>query len=249
MIVGQTLRRNASAQGSTMSNTGIPIQHTESAIALWRYMRVAVGLVLCLVLAGCASTRQPPSVPSDSGALAAIAVGNGQTAHVEVLADDAVLREDLASMLVAYLQSERGLNPVEHPADADIRIVIRVDEIFPLGRSNAPMSGGRTLAGAATGTALGVMLGNAVGGGRGAAWGAGAGLLLGLGTVFLDSQGKYTLWGMRAEVGIGTNGRAPDEESMQRVEVRAEGANMDRQEILPALEDRLCMEIVNALQP
>ena len=208
----------------------------------------AICIILCLVLAGCASTQQPPRSPLGGEPLSMLPVRAGQTAYVDVIADDAALRDDLASMLTAYLQSERGLNPVEQPSAADIHIRVRVGEIFPLGRTNAPVSGGRTLAGAATGTALGVMLGNAVDGSRGSAWGAGAGLLLGLGTVFLDSQGKYTSWGMRAEVGISTDGRTPDRDAMQRVEVRAEGADMDRQEIVPALEDRLCMEIINALQ-
>ena len=48
-------------------------------------------------------------------------------------------------------------------------------------------------------------------------------------------------------VGAGRNGKQPQE--MYTVSVSAEGTNMDRDDILPALEDKLSNEIVKAVKP
>ncbi|MDO5484588.1 MAG: hypothetical protein Q4F27_06725, partial [Desulfovibrionaceae bacterium] len=154
-------------------------------------------LLLCLLVAACSGKGAPQEAPA-SASLAPVHVSRGQQVHVSVSGGDALLNEDMASMLIAYIQSERGLNPVGEPARAAVRIRVDIEDIFPLGSTNAPIGAGQTLAGATTGTALGAMLGGAISGGRdGVGWGAGAGLLLGLGTVFLDSQGAYKIWGMR----------------------------------------------------
>ena len=54
---------------------------------------------------------------------------------------------------------------------------------------------------------------------------------------------------MNAQVGIGRNGREPTAADMHRTTVRAEGANMGKQEILPALEDALSRKILDSLRP
>ena len=81
-----------------------------------------------------------------------------------------------------------------------------------------------------------------------AAWGAGAGAALGLGVALLDSSGKSKIWGMKALVGVGRNGREPSDADMHRTTVRAEGANMGKEEILPALEDTLSRKILESLR-
>ena len=65
------------------------------------------------------------------------------------------------------------------------------------------------------------------------------GLLLGLGVSMLDG-GTSNLWGMRAQVGVGKKGKQPD--TMHTLTVSAEGENMGRDAILPALEDKLSNE-------
>ena len=98
---------------------------------------------------------------------------------------------------------------------------------------------------------LGMLLGGAVNvnGRSGAGWGAGGGALLGLGVALLDSHGKSKVWGMRARVGISPDGREPAEADMRQVAVSAEGADMGREDSLPALEDKLSLEVLNALAP
>ncbi|MBQ3059811.1 MAG: glycine zipper family protein [Desulfovibrio sp.] len=214
-----------------------------------RICRFVPLLLLVCLLAACSGKAVPQGADA-SEALSRVRVTGGQKVHVAVSGGDSALNEDLASMLTAYIQSERGLDPVDRAEGAGVRIRVCIEDVFPLGSSNAPVSAGQTLAGATTGTVLGALLGGSIGEGRhGTAWGAGAGLLVGLGTVFLDSQGSCKLWGMRALVGIRNDGRTPGDDDMRPLTVRAEGKDMDRAAILPALEDRLCMEIVNALQP
>ena len=54
---------------------------------------------------------------------------------------------------------------------------------------------------------------------------------------------------MKALVGVGRNGREPAESDMHRTVVRAEGANMGKDEIAPALEDTLSRKILDSLRP
>ena len=53
---------------------------------------------------------------------------------------------------------------------------------------------------------------------------------------------------MKALVGVGRNGREPSDADMHRTTVRAEGANMGKEEILPALEDTLSRKILESLR-
>ena len=222
--------------------------------------------MLCLLAAGCssrqaASPEDPassdftPGFPADpranqadatSGPLPPIKASPGQSVFVDVSGGSATFNADLQSMLTAYLQSERQLVPADSAQGADLLLRVAVDEVTPLGSRSTPPSAGRTLGHTATGAMLGALVGGSTGGGRGAAWGVGGGLLLGLGVSMLDG-GTSNIWGMRARVGAGRNGKQPQE--MYTVSVSAEGTNMGRDDILPALEDKLSNEIVKAVKP
>lgn len=226
-----------------------------------------VTAVLCLLImvalgAGCAAHQgqmtKPPS--GDAGArpgsdgdapdapLQSVQVRKGQTVQVQVSGGDDAFNADFESMLTGYLQSEKDLTPADSAQKADILIRIKVEDIYPLGSRNAPVSAGHALGSTATGAMLGALLGGATGGRSGLAWGASAGAAVGLGAALLDSSGKSKIWGMKALVGIGRNGHEPAEADMRRTTVRAEGANMGKEEILPALEDTLSRKILESLR-
>lgn len=230
-----------------------------------RHVLPLLTLALCCLLAACAgrqagdagtmpdgTTAHPPEGsqgPFDP--LPRVAVKSGQSVHVAVSGGEPNLNADLQSMLTAYIQSERGLAPADAAKDADILVRVRIEDIYPLGSKNEPVSAGKALGGAATGAMLGMLLGGTVNvnGRSGAGWGAGGGALLGLGVALLDSHGKSKVWGMRARVGISPDGREPAEADMRQVAVSAEGADMGREDSLPALEDKLSLEVLNALAP
>ena len=225
-----------------------------------RHVLPLLTLALCCLLAACAgrqagdagtmpdgTTAHPPEGsqgPFDP--LPRVAVKSGQSVHVAVSGGEPNLNADLQSMLTAYIQSERGLAPADAAKDADILVRVRIED-----SKNEPVSAGKALGGAATGAMLGMLLGGAVNvnGRSGAGWGAGGGALLGLGVALLDSHGKSKVWGMRARVGISPDGREPAEADMRQVAVSAEGADMGREDSLPALEDKLSLEVLNALAP
>lgn len=218
--------------------------------------------MLCLFAAGCASHQSSgntdesnslPGTPADARAnqadatpLPTIKAKPGQSVFVAVSGGSAAFNEDLKSMLTAYLQSERELVPADSAKAADLTLHVVVEDVTPMGSRSSPASAGSTLGHSATGAMLGALVGASAGGGRGAAWGVGGGLLLGLGVSMLDGT-TSNIWGMRAQVGTGTQGREPKE--MHTVMVSAEGENMGRDAILPALEDKLSSEIVKAVKP
>ena len=232
----------------------------------YRLMAAICLTMLCLLVVGCSSRPAPgpdnpansdfpPGSPADPrasqaeaspGPLPAIKASPGQSVFVDVSGGSATFNADLQSMLTAYLQSERELVPADSAKGADLLLRVAVDEVTPLGSRSTPPDAGRTLGHTATGAMLGALVGGSTGGGRGAAWGVGGGLLLGLGVSMLDG-GTSNIWGMRARVGAGRNGNQPQE--MYTVSVNAEGTNMGRDEILPALEDKLSSEIVKAVKP
>ena len=224
--------------------------------------------VLCLLTvfalgAGCAAHQGQPSEPpsaasgaqpgSDAGAsdapLQNVQVSKGQTVHVSVSGGDASFNADFESMLTGYLQSEKDLTPTDSAKNADLLIRVKVEDIYPLGSRSTSVSAGQALGSTATGAMLGALVGGVVGGRGGLGWGIGAGAVVGLGTTMMDSSGKNKIWGMKALVGIGRNGHEPTEANMNRTTVSAEGANMGKEEILPALEDTLSRKILDSLRP
>lgn len=215
-------------------------------------MRTAVRMLLLLLaactLAACAGKQPAPTTIEPSETLPAVTAQSGQSVFVDVKGGADSLNEDLQSMLTAYLQSERGLSPVESRKEAQIVVAVNLGETVSLGTRDRPISGTQGLAGAATGAGLGALLGTALGG-RGTGIGAGVGALLGLGVVWLDNKGKNRAWALRAKVGIRTDGTMPREGDTRALVVTAEGTNMDEKEILPGLEDALCQKILGAFRP
>lgn len=215
-------------------------------------------LVLCLALAACASRQNPPDDGSrptagdDAGGtdapLQSTQVRKGQSVFVKVSGGEAGFNADLESMLTGYLQSEKDLTPAEAASKADLFIRIKVEDIYPLGSRSTSVNAGHALGSTATGAMLGALLGGATGGRGGLAWGASAGAAVGLGAALLDSSGKNKIWGMKALVGVSRNGKDPEDADMGRVTVRAEGANMGKEDIMPALEDALSRKILDSLR-
>ena len=65
-------------------------------------------------------------------------------------------------MLTGYLQSEKDLNPADSAQKADLLLRVKVEDIYPLGSRNAPVSAGHALGTTATGAMLtqqGLLLG------------------------------------------------------------------------------------------
>ena len=165
-------------------------------------------LALCALGAGCAAQQDQPAAhgtpdggpnaeapAGDNGSTAeaplqSVQVSKGQTVHVTVTGNDSAFNADMESMLTGYLQSEKDLTPADSPQKADLLIRVKIEDIYPLGSRNAPVSAGHALGSTATGAMLGALLGGATGGRAGLAWGAGAGAALGLGVALLDSSGK-----------------------------------------------------------
>lgn len=203
--------------------------------------------MLALSLTACAS-KQPVTNIEPSETLPAVKAESGQPVFVEVKGGTDSVNEDLRSMLTAYLQSERGLSPVESLEEARVVVAVNLGDTVPLGTRDRPMSGTQGLAGAATGAGLGALLGSVAGSSRGTGIGAGVGALLGLGVVWLDNKGKNNAWAMRAKVGIRNDGAMPRDADIRALVISADGANMDEKEILPGLEDALCQKIVEAIR-
>lgn len=160
------------------------------------------------LLAACAGRQAGDAVAGQDGTgggapvqgpfdpLPRVSVRSGQSVHVAVSGGEPNLNADLQSMLTAYIQSERGLAPADAANAAGILVRVRIEDIYPLGSKNEPVSAGKALGSAATGAMLGMLLGSAVdlNGRSGAGWGAGGGALLGLGVAMLDSRGKSKVW-------------------------------------------------------
>lgn len=203
--------------------------------------------MLALSLTACAS-KQPVTNIEPSETLPAVKARSGQPVFVEVKGGAESVNEDLRSMLTAYLQSERGLSPVESLGEARIVVAVNLGDTVSIGTRDRPMSGTQGLAGAATGAGLGALLGSVTGSYRGTGIGAGVGALLGLGAVWLDNKGRNNAWALRARVGIRNDGATPGETDIRALVVTADGADMDEKEILPGLEDALCRKIVEAIR-
>ena len=210
-------------------------------------VRVLLLLLAACTLVACAGKQQPTTDMEPSETLPTVTASSGQSVFVDVQGGADSLNEDLQSMLTAYLQSERGLSPVDSRKEAQIVIAVNLGDTVSRGTRDKPMSGTQGLAGAAPGAGLGALLGT-VFGGRGTGIGAGVGALLGLSVVWLDNKGKNRAFALRAKVGIRTDGAMPREEDTRALVVTAEGANMDEKEILPGLEDALCQKIVEAIR-
>lgn len=188
--------------------------------------------------AGSAAINPLPRIP----------VASGSSVHISVSGGKGNAAEDMQSMLTGYLQSDLGLRPTDKAAKADVLVRVILKDIHSIGKTDAPVDGGTALSAGATGAMLGMALGGIMGGRNGSLIGAGGGLAVGLGAVFLAGSSQNS-WALDAQVGIGRKGKEPRSEDMQLTRAIADGKDMNESAILPALEDRLCMDIVDALRP
>ena len=127
-------------------------------------------LLLSLALGACASHEARPA-PEPGAPLPAVTLERGDRVFVTI-ENGKSMTEDLHSMLTAYLQSERGLNPAPDAGDADLVILVEIRDVWATS-DGSRVSAGRTLGNVGTGTMLGVLLGGLVDGRGGAIVGAG----------------------------------------------------------------------------
>ena len=122
-------------------------------------------LLLSLALGACASHEARPA-PEPGAPLPAVTLERGDRVFVTI-ENGKSMTEDLHSMLTAYLQSERGLNPAPDAGDADLVILVEIRDVWATS-DGSRVSAGRTLGNVGTGTMLGVLLGGLVDGRGGA---------------------------------------------------------------------------------
>ena len=155
-------------------------------------------LLLSLALGACASHDARPA-PEPGAPLPAVTLERGDRVFIKI-ENGKSMTEDLHSMLTAYLQSERGLNPASDVKEADLVILVEIRDVWATS-DGSRVSAGRTLGNVGTGTMLGVLLGGLVDGRGGAIVGAGIGATVGVGATLHDAGDSYTSWAMEAAVG------------------------------------------------
>ena len=113
-------------------------------------------LLLSLALGACASHDARPA-PEPGAPLPAVTLERGDRVFIKI-ENGKSMTEDLHSMLTAYLQSERGLNPASDVKEADLVILVEIRDVWATS-DGSRVSAGRTLGNVGTGTMLGVLLG------------------------------------------------------------------------------------------
>lgn len=204
--------------------------------ALRRLLRAAG---LAVLLAGCAGTRGAADLPE----LPAVELAGGRSVHVSVSGPEPP-SADLASLISASLQSERGLRLADSEREADAVVRVRIRDIFVADVSRQIVDPGAAFGRGATGTVLGATVGSLAGGRDGALWGALGGAALGLGVAVHESGGARNIWALKAEVSIAPRGATP---APSEIVARSRPAER-REDALPDLEDVLARAIVNAVR-
>ena len=217
-------------------------------------------LICCCGLSACAARSGAPGSVSATAlsapALEPLPVPAGASLFVEC-EDKSGAGVDLQGILMALLQSDRGMRVADAASTADY--VVRVT-VVQAGLVNSQVVG-MALADAAgpalLGTLGGAAVGGAVGGRSGMGWGAGIGLLVGLGSGYAGNHDNtaYT-WALITDVRIsapplaagktGTKADRQRRELASRVTATADGVNLNREDALPALESSVAQEIVRA---
>ena len=112
-------------------------------------------LLLSLALGACASHDARPA-PEPGAPLPAVPLERGDRVFIKI-ENGKSMTEDLHSMLTAYLQSERGLNPASDVKEADLVILVEIRDVWATS-DGSRVSAGRTLGNVGTGTMLGKMV-------------------------------------------------------------------------------------------
>ena len=192
-------------------------------------------LLLSLALGACASHDARPA-PEPGAPLPAVTLERGDRVFIKI-ENGKSMTEDLHSMLTAYLQSERGLNPASDVKEADLVILVEIRDVWATS-DGSRVSAGRT---------LGVLLGGLVDGRGGAIVGAGIGATVGVGATLHDAGDSYTSWAMEAAVGTAAR-RIPDKDSLHTVAVTSRGNPRSKEEAFAGLEDALCRAILESIR-
>ena len=202
-------------------------------------------LILLLCLGACASHDARPA-PELGAPLPAVSLERGDRVLVRI-ENGKGMADDLHSMITAYLQSERGLNPASGVAEADLVILVDIRDVWPTS-DGSRVSAGRALGTVGTGTMMGVLLGGLADGRSGALVGAGIVATVGMGATLYDQAdaSASTSWAMEAAVGMAAR-RLPDKDSLRRVAVTSRGDARSKDEAFAGLEDALCRIILEAV--
>jgi hypothetical protein len=207
--------------------------------------------MLLFALAGCASRGKVTSQAELSAPLPEISLPEDSRALVTVRHKGGVETE-LQTMISSYLQSERGINPAYSQDEADLTIDVSVLSLSLVGtRSEGGGASGREmLQGGLMGAGLGLAVGGLANGRTGALWGAALGAGAGAGAMALTaerSDDTISQWQMVAEVRLFTHQQKSRDVRPVRISVYSEGQGLDQAAALPQLEDKLTMEIVQAV--
>ena len=106
-------------------------------------------LLLSLALGACASHDARPA-PEPGAPLPVVTLERGDRVFIKI-ENGKSMTEDLHSMLTAYLQSERGLNPASDVKEADLVILVEIRDVWATS-DGSRVSAGRTLGNVGTGT-------------------------------------------------------------------------------------------------
>lgn len=169
-------------------------------------------------------------------------VRTGGTTFVTVTGSDKQICDDLASLASASLQSERGLNPADSRAEADLAIDISIKDIYLAASEGAHLRASETLGTVGLGTMLGLAVG-ATGGRNSALLGAGIGAAAGLGASALDAKSKNT-WAMTMSIAMGAPNKMP---APQPFAVTAQGVGLSRNDALTELKEDLAKKITASI--
>jgi hypothetical protein len=217
-----------------------------------RIALLAVSVVLLFMLGACANRAKVDSQAELSAPLPEISANEDSRALVTVR-HKAGLQTELQNMIATYLQSERGINPAYSPSEADFTVDVNVLSLALVGRRSegGGASGREMLQGGLMGAGLGLAVGGLANGSKGALWGAALGAGAGAGAMALtadDSGDTISQWQMVAEVRLFTREQSLNSVRPVRISVYSEGQGLDEATAQPQLEDKLTMEIVQAVR-
>ena len=98
-------------------------------------------LLLSLALGACASHDARPA-PEPGAPLPVVTLERGDRVFIKI-ENGKSMTEDLHSMLTAYLQSERGLNPASDVKEADLVILVEIRDVWATSDGSRVSAGGR----------------------------------------------------------------------------------------------------------